>query len=392
MEQILKERLQQVMDASVAKGETPGCLLLVIKDGEEQVYLESGYADIEAKTPVSRDHIFRLYSMSKPITAAAMMILVERGIVDLADPVSKYLPGFRNQIVRRADGHTEKPEHEVLLEDLMNMTSGLTYGGTNETGRLTDALFEEVIRGIEEGNGGTISTVEFANRLGKIPLLYQPGQSWSYGTSADVVGAVIEVASGMRFGDFLRKEIFEPLGMKDTDFWVPAEKQNRLTKVYDCKEGQPPVRYLDHNLGIQNDMAHRPAYEAGGAGLASTIDDYAKFAQMLLNGGTYNGVQILRPATAKFMGSHTLSAAQQAGFDSWIGLEGFSYGNLMRVLVDPTRAVTLGSRGEFGWDGWLGCYMEVVPEKNMTFLMMTQKKDAGTYTLSRKIRNIIFSE
>lgn len=392
MEQVIKERLQQVMDASVAKGETPGCLLMVIKDGEEQVYLESGYADIETKKPVSRDDIFRLYSMSKPITAAAMMILVERGVVDLAEPVSKYLPGFRDQIVRSADGRTEKPDHEVLLEDLMNMTSGLTYGGMNETGRLTDALFEEVIRGIEEENGGTIGTVEFANRLGKIPLLYQPGQSWSYGTSADVIGAVIEVASGMRFGDFLKKEIFEPLGMWDTDFWVPAEKQSRLEKVYDCQEGQPPVRYTENNLGIQNDMAYRPAYEAGGAGLASTIDDYAKFAQMLLNGGTYNGAQILRPATVKFLGSHTLSAAQQAGFDNWIGLEGFSYGNLMRVLVDPTRAVTLGSKGEFGWDGWLGCYMEVVPEKHMTFLMMTQKKDAGTYTLSRKIRNIIFSE
>lgn len=392
MEQVIKERLQQVMDASVAKGETPGCLLMVIKDGEEQVYLESGYADIEAKKPVSREDIFRLYSMSKPITAAAMMILVERGVVDLAEPVSKYLSGFRDQIVRSADGRTEKPDHEVLLEDLMNMTSGLTYGGMNETGRLTDALFEEVIRGIEEENGGTIGTVEFANRLGKIPLLYQPGQSWSYGTSADVIGAVIEVASGMRFGDFLKKEIFEPLGMWDTDFWVPAEKQSRLEKVYDCQEGQPPVRYTENNLGIQNDMAYRPAYEAGGAGLASTIDDYAKFAQMLLNGGTYNGAQILRPATVKFLGSHTLSAAQQAGFDNWIGLEGFSYGNLMRVLVDPTRAVTLGSKGEFGWDGWLGCYMEVVPEKHMTFLMMTQKKDAGTYTLSRKIRNIIFSE
>lgn len=162
--------------------------------------------------------------------------------------------------------------------------------------------------------------------------------------------------------------------MNDTDFWVPAEKQDRLAKVYDCREGQPSVRYLDNNLGIQNDMAYRPAYEAGGAGLASTIDDYAKFTQMLLNGGTYNGVQILRPATVKFLGGHTLSAVQQAGFDNWIGLEGFSYGNLMRVLVDPTRAVTLGSKGEFGWDGWLGCYMEVVPEQNMTFLMMTQKK------------------
>ena len=175
MEQVIKKRLQQVMDASVAKGETPGCLLMVIKDGEEQVYLESGYADIEAKKPVSRDNIFRLYSMSKPITATAMMILVERGIVDLADPVSKYLPGFRNPVVCTADGKIEKAEREILLEDIMNMTSGLTYGGTDETGRQTDALFQEVIHGLKEENGGTISTVEFANRLGKVPLLYQPG-------------------------------------------------------------------------------------------------------------------------------------------------------------------------------------------------------------------------
>lgn len=392
MEEIIKKRLQNVMDASVEKGETPGCTLLIRKDGKEQVYLESGYADLETKKPVSRDGIYRMYSMSKPITAAAMMILVERGIVDLTDPVSKYLPGFRDQIVRREDGHTEKPDREVLVEDLMNMTSGLLYGGTNETGRLTEALFADVIRGIEEENGGTIGTVEFANRLGQIPLSYQPGQSWCYGTSADVAGAVIEVASGMRFGDFLEKEIFAPLGMKDTAFWVPEEKQSRLVNVYDCQEGKAAVRYTDHNLGIQNDMAHRPAYEAGGAGLASTIDDYARFTQMLLNGGTLDGVQILRPATVQYLTGHTLSEKQQAAFDKWIGLEGFSYGNLMRVMVDPSRASTLGSKGEYGWDGWLGCYMENVPEKNMTILMMTQKKDAGTYSLTRKIRNIVFSE
>lgn len=205
MEQVLKDRLKQAMDESVAKGETPGCLLMVMKDGEEQVYLESGYADIQAKKPISRDNIFRLYSMSKPISATAMMILVERGIVDLAAPVSQYLPGFANQLVWRDDGHTEKTDREMMISDIMNMTSGLVYGGIHGPGRLTEALFNEVINGIKEGDGGTIGTVEFANCLGKIPLLYQPGQSWSYGTSADVVGAVIEVASGMRFGDFLKK-------------------------------------------------------------------------------------------------------------------------------------------------------------------------------------------
>lgn len=391
MEDIIKERLQKVMDASVAKGETPGCTLLVIKDGKEEVYLESGYADIEAKKPVSRDTIYRLYSMSKPVTAAAMMLLVERGEIDLQDPVRKYLPGFTDALVASGEGHYEKADRDVSIEDLMNMTSGLLYGGTNETGRRSDALFAEVIEGLKEKQGGTIGTVEFANRLGQIPLSYQPGTSWSYGTSADVAGAVVEVVSGMRFGDFLEKEIFAPLQMKDTAFWVPEEKQDRLVKAYDCQEGKAPVLYTDCNLGIQNDMKYRPAYEAGGAGLVSTIDDYAKFAQMLLNEGTYQGTQILRPASVRYLTSHVLDARQQSVFDTWIGLEGFSYGNFLRVMVDPHRASTLGSKGEYGWDGWLGCYVSNVPEEQMTILMMTQKKDAGTYTMTRKLRNVIFS-
>ena len=158
--------------------------------------------------------------------------------------------------------------------------------------------------------------------------------------------------------------------------WYFDEKVFALEKklLFDAGSG-----YVGHQLMVPETGNYRSL-------------EWKDHGQMLLNGGTYNGVQILRPATVKFLGGHTLSAVQQAGFDNWIGLEGFSYGNLMRVLVDPTRAVTLGSKGEFGWDGWLGCYMEVVPEQNMTFLMMTQKKDAGTYTLSRKIRNIIFSE
>lgn len=391
MDNIIKERLQQVMDCAVQKGEIPGCMLLIRKNGKEEVYLESGYADVEAKIPVRRDGIYRLFSMTKPITGTAMMILIERGIVDLADPVSRYLPGFKNQSVCTKDGKTEKVRRGVTVQDLLCMTSGLTYGGEDEHGIKTAELIQKVVDGLDKKDGGSVTTTEFANELGQIPLHYQPGKAWSYGTSADVIGAVIESASGMRFGEFLKKEIFEPLGMKDTGFFVPAEKRERFAKAYECHEGETPVLYLGNNLGIQNTMEFAPAFESGGAGLVSTLDDYAKFAQMLLNKGTYECREILRAKTVEFLTHHVLDDTQQKAFEEWIGLEGFTYGNLIRIMKEPGRAVTLGSKGEYGWDGWLGCYFANVPKENMSILMMTQKKDAGTFSMTRKLRNVIYS-
>ena len=193
MEQEKINRLQWILDDAVARGEIPGAILMVRKEGKETVYLESGYADIEAKKPVSRDSIYRLYSMSKPITATAVMILVERGLIDLADPVCRYLPGFCGQMVAAADGHVEKPWRDVTIQDLVNMTSGLVYDGNHLTGKQTEALFTEVIQGLDEGEGGAYGTVEIANRLGQIPLAFQPARSWCYGTSADVAGALVLV-------------------------------------------------------------------------------------------------------------------------------------------------------------------------------------------------------
>lgn len=393
MEQEKINRLQWILDDAVARGEIPGAILMVRREGKETVYLESGYADIEAKKPVSRDSIYRLYSMSKPITATAVMILVERGLIDLADPVCRYLPGFCGQMVAAADGHVEKPWRDVTIQDLVNMTSGLVYDGNHLTGKQTETLFAEVIQGLDEGEGGAYGTVEIANRLGQIPLAFQPARSWCYGTSADVAGGLVEVVSGMRFGDFLEKEIFTPLEMVDTGFWVPEEKQSRLVKTYECNEGKPSLLYTGNHLGIRNAMDRRPAFESGGAGLVSTIDDYSHFAQMLLNGGSYKGKQILSPAMVRFMTGHVLSAEQQEVFEregmAW--LEGFSYGNFMRVLVNPGRSTTLGSKGEYGWDGWLGCYFTNAPQDQMTILMMTQKKDSGTFRMTRLLRNTIYN-
>lgn len=391
MNEIQKQRLWEAITESVEKREISGCSLLVQKENTEEIYLEAGFADLEEKKPIQRDTIFRLFSMSKPVTAAAMMLLLERGKIDLCDPVSKYLPDFRNQKVFH-NGQLEEVQREMILMDLLNMTSGLVYNGETEAGRQTAALFDEVIEGLDEGDGGRITTVEFANRLGELPLAFQPGTAWCYGTSADAAGAVVEMVSGMKFGEFLEKELFEPLEMKDTGFWVPKEKQSRLARVYECREGEPSLLYTGHNLGIRNSMDRRPAFESGGAGLVSTVDDYLHFAMMLQNGGEYRGRRILGKSTVEFMTRRQLERKQQEYLDEWFGLDGFTYGNFMRILQKPEKAVTLGSRGEYGWDGWLGCYFANAPQEKQTILLMTQKKDSGTFALTRKIRNIIYSD
>lgn len=224
--------------------------------------------------------------------------------------------------------------------------------------------------------------------IGRCPLEFQPGSNWKYGVSADILAAVVEKVSGMPYSEFLEKELFEPLEMTDTGFYVPEEKQDRLAMAYQStKDGIK--EYKDNTLGIRLSMDVPPAYEAGGAGLVSTIDDYSKFTEMLLNKGNFQGQQILFPKTVEFMTTHRLTPQQQAGMDNWVEMNGFSYGNLMRVMTDPWKAGFAAAPGEYGWDGWLGCYFTNIPDTEMTILMMMQKKDAGTFELTRRLRNVI---
>lgn len=388
---LMNEEIQQIKDAistAIIRNEISGANLLIFKNGKEVFYHEDGLASREEQIPIKRDSIFRLYSMTKPITAAAALILVERGIIDLYEPVGRYLEGFRNQLVD--ENNTLVPvKREMNIKDLLNMTSGLLYGGDSVAGKATGKVFEEIDKKLftEEA----LSTVEIANKLGKCPLAFHPGEYWEYGASADVLAALIEIVSGIKYGEFLRKEIFEPLGMNDTAFYVPAEKRNRLANTYMADGNGGLTLYTGNNLGIIQRMDREPAYEAGGAGLVSTIDDYAKFSLMLMNGGSYEGVHILQPKTIKYMTTKTLSPEQQRGMASWHELEGHSYGNLLRVLIDTSKAGTIGSPYEYGWDGWLGCYFANCPLDNLNFLFMTQKTDAGTMQLTRKLRNIIIS-
>ena len=386
----LMNRMQEILEEAVAAKELAGGSLLVRQHGEELCYLQAGMADREKGEAVRRDHIYRLYSMSKPVTAAAAMVLFERGQLDLAEPVSRYLPEFSGQLVEE-NGRLVPAVREVTVKDLLGMTSGLMYNGNPG---LTGAYVTELFRQVDERllTDQAMTTAEIAGALGKGPLAFQPGSSWLYGTSADVLGSVVEAAAGMTFGEFLKKNIFEPLEMKDTGFFVPEEKRDRLAAAYHLNAAGELERCTQNHLGIINAMDRQPAFESGGAGLVSTIDDYARFAQMLLNEGELDGRRILQPATVRFMTAGQLTQVQREAFGrNFANMPGFSYGNLMRVMVDPGQSATLNHVGEYGWDGWLGCYFANDPAAGMTMLFMMQKTDAGLTSVVRRMRNLMIS-
>ncbi len=379
-------KLKRALRKAIENNELAGGSILILKDGAEAFYHQDGLAS-EGK-PVARDTIFRLFSMTKPITAAAVMVLLERGEIDLYEPVSKFLPGFKRQRVQ--DGDSLVPAaRDVTLCDLLSMTSGLVYGGADAAGRAAISVFAEVDRRLLGDN--PVSTVDVANMLGQCPLAFQPGTSWQYGTSADVLGAVVEVVSGKRYGDFLRDEIFTPLGMRDTGFYVPDGKRERLAEAYAYDGERRLVPFTRNHLGIITAMDRDPAYESAGGGLVSTMDDSARFTAMLINGGELDGARVLQPRTVRYMTGGRLNEAQQRAFGNWFGLEGYSYGSLMRVLTDGGRHGGLTSPGEYGWDGWLGAYFANCPAERLTFLFMMQRTDAGTVNLTRKLRNIVFA-
>lgn len=404
--------IDRLITSEISRNNLAGANILLLKN-EKEFYCQSyGMADIERGIPMTRDSLFRIFSMTKPVTCAAVMLLMERGMLDLYDPVSRYLPGFRNQTVLNPDGSTSPVMREMQIRDLLNMTSGLSYpDDCTPVGKMVAALFDEMTDAQDAGHG--FSTVTLANRLGQLPLCYHPGSRWQYSTSADVLGAVVEVVSGKRFSDFLKEEFFLPLEMPDTDFYVPDDKKHRFTQLYRCTPQsmfaasqltdvvnalsssnmtapeQMNIRpELGKNLGMEG-YAHRPVFESGGAGLVSTIDDYAHFATMLLQKGTYHGKRILSPKTAAFMCSPQLddSFAKDLNWDS---LRGYRYGNLMRYLVNRSDA-TNADLGEFGWDGWCGTYFTVDPSEDFIMLYFVQRCDTGCNEVTRRLKTMSYA-
>ena len=385
--------IQPLLDEYTQKKQVAGVNVLLFKNNQEIGYWQSGYADIAAGKKYSRDTICRMYSMSKTVTAVAAYKLIEQGKLDLGQQLKDILPEFAEVTVCTDTGRNGTPHpaaKPILIQDLLNMTSGYGYGaywegstyGEHETSKLIEELNADV------AGPNIITTQEFAKRIAKIPLNFEPGTDYQYGYSADILGAVIEKISGQKFSDFLKQNIFDPVGMQDTAFYVPQPKQSRLSKIYRTGFEE----FTGCNLGVGYKMENPPAFESGGAGLCSTVDDYMKFGLMLLNKGNLDGANILHPATVDFMTTATLRDDIQQKFNQKMEhLSGYTYCNLLRIATEPGKCKALTTKGEYGWDGWLGPYLGIDPANKLVVVMTMQKVDAGTWDLTRKVKNIIYS-
>lgn len=384
---VYRDAVAHVLEDAIAGGEIAGANVYVFKDGKERFFGSYGEADMEQGVPMKRDTIFRLYSLSKPITAAAVMILYERGDLDIWEPVSKYIPAFHNPKVVAENGSIIDARREITIWDCLNMKIGLPYpSDDHETGKRLWDVFRRMYEKNDQGNRP--DTMEYVEEFAKVPMLFHPGEMWCYGVAADILGAVVQVVSGKRYGQFLQDEIFGPLGMKDTGFFVPEEKWHRFAVGYDWNGETGKLEpFTRSQLGEY--YKKEVAFESGGAGMVSTIDDYSKFAQMLLNKGKLGEVRLLGEKTVELMSENQIKEHQRKYFN-WDSIAGYGYGCLMRNLRDKGVAGTNGSVGEFGWDGWMGAYMTVNPADQTVILFFIQRCGYGCGALTRKIRAMTY--
>jgi CubicO group peptidase (beta-lactamase class C family) len=359
--------LDQLLQQYTADNRIPGAIALVAHDGKIIYRKAFGYEDVAAKTPLTPDAIFRIASQTKAITSVGVMMLYDEGKFQLDDPISKYLPAFRNPKVlatfNAADStYTTTPaKSEITIRQLLSHTSGISYpviGSKEATAIYAKA---HIPSGIGTPGGNLAASM---NALGALPLLHQPGERFTYGLSVDVLGYLIEVLAKQPLDQFLRTRLFEPLGMRDTWFYLPAEKQSRLATLYTEDASKATVKIAPRD-GMSPDYPKAAGtYFSGGAGLSSTIDDYAVFLQMMLNEGEYNGRRVLKPATVRLMTTNQIGEVNQG--NNKFGL-GFS------ITTAKTADKSGLSEGSYEWGGIFGTTYWVDPKLKIVALLYTQK-------------------
>jgi CubicO group peptidase (beta-lactamase class C family) len=384
MENILHTRLQSLLKSFVENGPA-GCSLAVMHQGKNVFQDYLGYADQETQNPIKEDTIFRIYSMTKVVTCTAALMLYERGLFLLNDPLENYLPEFKNPQVYRTDGqggvYASPAKSSILVKDLFTMTSGLTYPGTgNETER---QLVKELNQLKEKAEKLTLRRL--SQVLASVPLAFDPGTQWRYGYSHDVLAAFIEVVSGKKFSVFLKEEIFAPLGMGDTSFTIPEDKKHRLAAMYNRLEDGKLIKNEQMDEHYQADSE----FESGGGGLLSTLGDYSRFAYMLANGGEYEGTQIIGKNTITLMATNHLNPEQMANYN-WDYLAGYGYGLGVRTMMDPAKGGINGSIGEFGWSGLAGTWVLVDPKEKLSAVYMQQMLPNFEAHHQPRLRNVIY--
>jgi CubicO group peptidase (beta-lactamase class C family) len=381
------ERLSGKMQTYVDRGQLPGAITVVARQGKVVQFEQFGMMDAENGTKMRPDALFRIFSMTKPVTGVAVMILFEEGRFLLTDPVAKYLTEFEDLQVfagGSADDPQTEPAGPITIEQLLTHTSGLAYDdpgpGVNEMYRVADLW--------------TVASLkEFTEKLTGLPLLYQPGTRWHYSVSMDVLGRLVEVVSGQPFDRFLAERILDPLDMEDTAFYVPAEKADRLAALYRAasdggfervkREGTDPAMSPD-------------SVPFGGSGLLSSARDYLRFAQMLANGGELDGVRILGRKTVDLMlGDHLgsrLGPAPLAGFEPWLqsSASGVGFGYTGAVITDPALSNLPGSVGQFFWGGWASTFFFIDREEQLVGMILAQLIPSDAYPLRADARILTY--
>lgn len=363
---LITQSMQRYVDA----GQLAGAMTMVARHGKVVYFETVGNKSVDDKRPLAKDDLFRIYSMSKPITAAAVMQLYEQGKFQLTDPVSKFVPELKDVQVLQPDGTLAPVAAEMTMQQLLTHTTGLSYG--------FDAAGDPVDKQYADAKLWASKDLDdFAGKLGKLPLKFQPGAQWHYSVAVDVTGLVVQRLSGQRFDEYLAEHIFAPLGMNDTFFEVPADKLNRFLPNHyiDPKTGKLAVIPVGGNEAMRN--YEKVSLFSGGGGLVSTTMDYMRFAEAMRNGGELNGQRILGPMTVNYMASNHLPASMSSGGSGeapTIGqpLRGFGFGLGFGLVTDPAAGGVMGSPGEFNWGGAAGTVFWIDPVEQVTVVGMIQ--------------------
>jgi CubicO group peptidase (beta-lactamase class C family) len=391
------ERIGDHLERSyLSNGKITGCQVGVARHGHLAYFKSFGQMDRERGKPTSDDTIYRIYSMTKPITSVALMTLYEQGYFQLNDPVSRYIPSWKNHRVwvsgEGADMQTEAPTRPVSFRDVLSHTAGFTYGG-GLPGVGIQHPIDKIYRELKvRSAGGHDSMVEFLDKLGQVPLRYQPGTAWMYSLATDVCGALVEVISGKPFAQYLQDVIFGPLGMKDTAFFVAPDKIDRFAANYQ-RGPDKQLKLIDDPA--TSDFTRDPGFKSGGGGLTGTSADYLRFCEMLRRGGELDGARILGPRTIEVMhmnhlpGGKDLTQLAIGGFSETAN-EGVGFGLGFASTMGQVQTGSLGA-GDYYWGGAASTIFWIDPKEDLSVVFMTQLMPSGTFNFRGQLKSIIYS-
>ena len=390
-------KITQVFKQEVEQGKLPGAVMMIVRKNR-LVYSESvGFQNKETATAMSKDAIFRIYSMTKPMVSVAAMLLVEDGKLQLNDPVSKHLPAMKNMQVSAAKADAEfarytystvSADREMTVYDLLRHTAGLAYGELTANPSVKEAHVKAglYLQNVRDFDARDMSPAEQVERLSKIPLIHQPGTIWDYSLASDLLGRVVEAVAGKRLGDFLQERLFAPLKMTDSGFWLAPDKLPRLA--------QPLT--IDPASGAKNsliDVATQPKNDSGGAGGVASANDYLRFAMMLANGGQFDGARIMSRSTVSLMTSDHLGnriAAPTTPGELLFSSPGYSFGLGLAVRTGPGMATLPGSAGEFTWGGYGGTFFWVDPKEEIVAVYMSQAPGPSRQYYRRLFKQLVY--